>query len=73
MHDGRFATLEEVVNFYDTGFHYSPTLDPNLAKHLDGNNKPIPRFTPQDKANLVEFLKSLTDTVFIRNPKYTHP
>ena len=36
MHDGRFRTLEEVVEHYATGVQRSPTLDPNLAKHPDG-------------------------------------
>ncbi len=60
MHDGRFATLEEVVEHYDSGLFHSPTLDPNLAKH--------PReglgLTVEDKAALVAFLKSLTDPKF---------
>ncbi|MEM9079226.1 MAG: MbnP family protein, partial [Verrucomicrobiota bacterium] len=33
MHDGRFQTLEEVIEHYNSGVHRSPTLDPNLAKH----------------------------------------
>ena len=33
MHPGRFATLEEVVEHYNSGIHRSPTLAPNLAKH----------------------------------------
>ena len=36
MHDGRFKTLEEVVEHYCTGMKRSATLDPNLAKHPDG-------------------------------------
>ena len=35
MHDGRFATLEEVVAHYDHGVQRAPALDPNLAKHPD--------------------------------------
>lgn len=34
MHDGRFATVEEVIDHYDQGIQSSTTLDPNLAKHL---------------------------------------
>ncbi len=57
MHDGRFATLEEVVEHYSTGIHRSPTLDPNLAKHPEtGLHLEI-----ADKAALVAFLKTLTD------------
>jgi cytochrome c peroxidase len=57
MHDGRFSTLEEVVEHYATGVRRSPTLDPNLAKHPDGG---VP-ISPDDQAALVAFLKTLTD------------
>ena len=63
MHDGRFRTLEEVVEHYCTGMKRSPTLDPNLAKHPDGG---LPLSTADKKA-LVAFLKTLTDE------KYLHP
>jgi cytochrome c peroxidase len=56
MHDGRFATLEEVVEHYSSGVQRSPTLDPNLAKHpANGLN-----LATADKAALVAFLKTLT-------------
>lgn len=60
MHDGRFATLEDVVEHYDNGVLASATLDPNLAKHLPGGLK----LSAADKAALVAFLKSLTDRDF---------
>jgi cytochrome c peroxidase len=57
MHDGRFATLEEVIEHYSSGIHRTPTLDPNLAKHPEtGLN-----LNSADKAALVAFLKTLTD------------
>ncbi|MEO6739706.1 MAG: cytochrome C peroxidase, partial [Chthoniobacteraceae bacterium] len=56
MHDGRFATFEEVVEHYSTGMQRTPTLDPNLAKHPDAG---IP-FSTEDKRALVAFLKTLT-------------
>ena len=57
MHDGRFTTLEEVVEHYSSGVHRSATLDPNLAKHPGkGLNLDV-----ADKAALVAFLKTLTD------------
>jgi len=57
MHDGRFATLEEVVEHYSSGIARSPTLDPNLAKHpKSGLN-----LTTEDKAALVAFLRTLTE------------
>jgi cytochrome c peroxidase len=57
MHDGRFQTLEEVVDHYCTGTKRSATLDPNLAKHPDGG---VP-LGADDKKALVAFLKTLTD------------
>jgi cytochrome c peroxidase len=63
MHDGRFQTLEEVIEHYCTGIKRSPTLDPNLARHPDGG---VP-LSEADKKALVAFLKTLTDE------KYLHP
>lgn len=60
MHDGRFATLEEVVEHYSRGVRTSPTLDPNLAKHPAGGIQ----LTAEEKADLVAFLKTLTDESF---------
>src|SRR5690606_20746990 len=57
MHDGRFATLEEVVAHYSTGMKRSATLDPNLAKHPDGG---VP-LSESDQRALAAFLKTLTD------------
>jgi cytochrome c peroxidase len=57
MHDGRFRTLEEVVDHYSTGVQISPTLDPNLAKHpAEGI-----RLSKPNRAALVAFLRTLTD------------
>ncbi len=60
MHDGRFKTLEEVVDHYTSAVKRSPTLDPNLAKHPDGG---VP-LSAADKKALVEFLRALTDEKF---------
>jgi cytochrome c peroxidase len=62
MHDGRFQTLDEVVEHYCTGMKRSATLDPNLAKHPDGG---VP-LGEDDKRALVAFLKTLTDEKFLR-------
>ncbi len=61
MHDGRFRTLDEVVEHYCTGMKRSATLDPNLAKHPDGG---LP-LKAVDKRALVAFLKTLTDEKFL--------
>ncbi|MFN7562660.1 MAG: MbnP family protein [Prosthecobacter sp.] len=60
MHDGRFSTLEEVVEHYSSGVKRSDTLDPNLAKHPEAGIQ----LTATEKADLVAFLKALTDETF---------
>jgi cytochrome c peroxidase len=60
MHDGRFKTLDEVIDHYATGVKRSATLDPNLAKHPDGG---VP-LSPADRHALVAFLKTLSDEKF---------
>lgn len=65
MHDGRFKTLEEVVEHYSSGLKRHPDLAPldaNLAKH-GGNGIPL---SPADKRALVAFLKTLTDEKFLQ-------
>jgi cytochrome c peroxidase len=57
MHDGRFETLEEIVEHYSSGIQPSETLDPNLAKHARGGLG----LSEADQAALVAFLKTLTD------------
>lgn len=61
MHDGRFETLEEVVEHYASGIERSETLDPNLSKH-PGRGIPL---STEDKSALVAFLKTLTDEQFV--------
>ena len=60
MHDGRFATLEEVVEHYDSGGKYSTTIDPLMKKLGIGL-----QLTNQEKIDLVAYLKTLTDHEFI--------
>ncbi len=57
MHDGRFATLDEVIEHYVSGVQRSDTLDPNIAKHPDGG---VP-LADADKKAIVAFLKTLTE------------
>ncbi|VAW25891.1 hypothetical protein MNBD_BACTEROID06-802 [hydrothermal vent metagenome] len=68
MHDGRFATLEEVINFYSNGLQHSATVDP-LMKQL--NNGGI-QLTIEEKAALLAFLRTLTDQDFITNPDFAN-
>jgi cytochrome c peroxidase len=64
MHDGRFQTLLECVEHYNTGFHYSANLDPNL--HFAVKD----RMTQQEMEDIVAFLKTLTDMEFVNNPVF---
>jgi len=68
MHDGRFSTLEEVIDHYDMGGHPSATLDPNMKAVGVGRN-----WTSQQKEDLVNFLKALSDPSFISNPAFSNP
>ncbi|WP_322278178.1 MbnP family protein [Prosthecobacter sp.] len=61
MHDGRFATLEAVVEHYSGEVRRSSTLDPNLAKHPEAGIQ----LNAQEKADLTAFLKTLTDETFV--------
>jgi cytochrome c peroxidase len=72
MHDGRFATLEDVVDHYDQGGVSSSTVDP-LMKHVAGSANPGLNLTAQDKLDLIAFLRTLTDPDFINNAAYSHP
>ncbi|HUR47324.1 MAG TPA: MbnP family protein, partial [Candidatus Saccharimonadales bacterium] len=68
MHDGRFATLQEVVEHYNGRLYRSRNLDPNLAKHPEAGLG----LTAEDKAALVAFLKTLTDEVFVGSRTNPH-
>lgn len=72
MHDGRFKTLDEVVNHYDSGVQASPNLDPRLR--VPGTTEPRKlNLSAQEKAALVAFLGTLTDDVLLSDPKYESP
>lgn len=66
MHDGRFKTLEEVINHYSEGVKRSKTIDP-LMKKLDQGGANLSK---NDKRDLKAFLLSLTDSEFINNPTF---
>jgi cytochrome c peroxidase len=65
MHDGRFKTLEEVIEHYNSGVKKSPTIDPNMKELAKGLN-----LSAGDKQDLLQFLVSLSDKTFINNPKF---
>lgn len=69
MHDGRFTTLEEVIEHYDSGIHPSSTLDFALLNTTDTGLL----LTEQDKQDLINFLHTLTDDTFLNNDEYKTP
>ncbi|KAA3595947.1 MAG: cytochrome-c peroxidase [Calditrichaeota bacterium] len=64
MHDGRFQTLEEVLDFYNAGGGFGTNVDP-LMRPLG--------LDEQDKSDLIAFLKTFTDSTFLTNPKFANP
>jgi len=73
MHDGRFATLEEVVEHYNSGIQMHPNLHPLLK---DPNQPAQPKrlnLSSQEKAALVAFLRTLTDESFIQQKRFSNP
>jgi len=71
MHDGRFASLEEVVEHYNSGIKLGPALDNN---RLAPNGVPLRlNLSAADKAALVSFMKTLTDTTLSTDPKFSDP
>jgi cytochrome c peroxidase len=71
MHDGRFTTLEQVVEHYSTGIKNHPNLSAQLK--LPNGQPRLLNLTPQDKAALVAFLKTLTDQTIKTEEKYSNP
>ena len=72
MHDGRFATLEAVVDHYSRGIRAHDNLSPPLLGG-DGINPIRFNFTNQEKADLVAFLNTLTDEDMMTDVKFSDP
>jgi cytochrome c peroxidase len=69
MHDGRFKTLEEVIDFYSQGIIWSPYIHPLMHHANDGGIQ----LTPGEKADLIAFIKTLRDDTYLTNPAYGAP
>ncbi len=69
MHDGRFNSLEEVIEHYSTGIQQSETLDPLIEFANQGGVQ----LDELEKQWLKKFLLSLNDTTYINNPKFKDP
>ena len=79
MHDGRFSTLEEVIDFYSTGQHVTANVDP-LMKQVNNGGFQFEEVhilpngdTINQKEALIAFLKTLDDPTFINNEEYADP
>lgn len=64
-HDGRFYSLSAVIDHYRSGFKSGPTVDPALRAGLSISNN--------EKSDLLQFLSTLTDTTFTKDPRFTEP
>lgn len=70
MHDGRFATLEEVMDFYAEDVEITmPNLDPHMFPWLWGEVE----LDAQERADLVAFMRTLTDEGFLTAPHLADP
>ncbi len=66
MHDGRFQSLEEVIEFYSSGIENNPDLSRGATAGGFG-------FTETQKANLLAFLETLTDEEFLMSELFSNP
>ncbi len=69
MHDGRFATLQEVLEHYNRNdFANTANIDPNIRAR-----NARPKLTQQEIDDIIAFLHTLTDTTFLNNPDFQNP
>ncbi|NOX86572.1 MAG: cytochrome-c peroxidase [Chlorobi bacterium] len=69
MHDGRFKTLEEVIEFYSHHVKWSPSISPLMHHVITGGIQ----LTPSEKQDLLNFIKTLRDDDFMTNPDFARP
>lgn len=70
MHDGRFKTLREVIDHYNTGVKLSSTVDGLLQYNLQPGGL---KLSEQDISDLIAFLHTLSDTQFTTEERFTSP
>ncbi|MCU9839960.1 cytochrome-c peroxidase [Ruegeria sp. WL0004] len=77
MHDGRFATLEDVMHHYNDGIKHSRTLSPLILEADNAKNSKDAtiglRLTPVEMAAIIAFLHTLTDEQFLSDPRFSNP
>lgn len=69
MHDGRFTTLKEVLDFYSEGVHSSANVDSKMGMAYKGGV----HLTEDEKYFIITFLSTLTDSVFVKEPAFGNP
>ncbi len=69
MHDGRFQTLEQVIDFYSDSVHASAYTDSKMTYAYRGGAK----LTSTEKKQIIAFLHTLTDSIFISEKNFSNP
>ena len=69
MHDGRFSTIEDVLEFYSNGVHVSENIDPKMMHAYQGGS----HLSVHQRECIIAFLHTLTDSTFITDPEYDNP
>ena len=65
MHDGRFNTLLQCLNHYRNNVQQSTTIDPLLTNGISLTNTEV--------TNITVFLRTLTDSTFLKDPRFSKP
>ena len=77
MHDGRFATLEEVLHHYNGGIRHSSTLSPLIAQAdnqgAESQEAISLHLTESEQAAIIAFLQTLTDKEFVVAERFSDP
>jgi len=77
MHDGRFATLEEVLDHYNEGIRVSPTLSPLILEASNADTLAAGRVSldldEEERAAVIAFLHTLTDEAFVTDERFSDP
>lgn len=71
MHDGRFSSLEEVIEHYNSGVEDNPNL--SIPLRLPNNGVRRLNLSDADKQALVAFLETLSDTAMVNDEKFSDP
>ena len=77
MHDGRFSSLEDVLDHYNEGIKGSPTLSPLIREAGNEEGKPSDRIslnlTEDEQTAIIAFLHTLTDEQFVTDEQFSNP